>query len=160
MACVNGTPSRARPTARIRASQWSRPNCSQAKVRWNSPSFHLETPRLAGLNGADPWLVGLTVTMTSLHWLSRACRTTWLPKDHPQLFTPSFPPVPFLYPLACRSTGLGKDYLQNIQERERFFRWFIFSLLYLLLINKVLLWIKNNTVRWHIYIIKYIIKLN
>ena len=27
---------------RIRASQWSRPNCSRAKARWNSTTFHSE----------------------------------------------------------------------------------------------------------------------
>lgn len=37
-------------TARIRSTQWSKPNCSRAKVRSESPSFHWETSRLAGLN--------------------------------------------------------------------------------------------------------------
>lgn len=100
---VNGPPSKARSTARIRASQWSRPNCSQTKVRWNSPSFHFEAPRLAGLNGANPWLVGLTVMMTSLHWLSRACRTTWLPEDRPlslSLFIPLSDSLSTLLPVA------------------------------------------------------------
>ena len=33
---------RERVQPRIRASQWSRPNCSRAKARWNSTTFHSE----------------------------------------------------------------------------------------------------------------------
>lgn len=35
------------------------------------------------------------------------------------LFTLFLSLNPFLYPLACRSAGLGKDYLQDMQKRER-----------------------------------------
>lgn len=102
------------------ASQWSRPNCSRAKVRWNSSSFYLdpEAGRFEWSRPAIGW-DWLTVTMTSLHWLSRACHTTWLPEDRP---FPLYPSLchPF-HPLACRSTGLGKNCLQDMQKRERFF---------------------------------------
>ena len=53
-------------------------------------------PRLPGLNGAIPRLVGYTVT--SPHWLSRARRTTW-PIEHlslPSSLSPS-PSLPFIF---------------------------------------------------------------
>lgn len=73
-------------------------------------------PRLAGLNGADPRLVGIGWRWRWRHYID--CPAHAAPRGSPKIVLFLWHP---LHPLASRSTGRGKNYLQDMQKRKIFY---------------------------------------
>lgn len=100
------------------------------------------TPRLPGLNGAGPRLVGIGWRWRWRHYID--CPAHAAPRGSPKivLFLSSCPFLwhPF-HSLALRCTGRGKNYLQDMQKRKIFTNLSAFVIL--LMKNFETKWIKK-----------------